>query len=120
MCENLPTDWRRTVALHWQLRYQSFLHRSGQNKALVVKNAPTNAGDIRDAGSIPASGRSSGEGNGNPLQILAWKIPWTGEPGGLQSLGLQRVKHHSDSLALVQGPEQKDHSLQEEAETCLA
>ena len=53
-------------------------------------------------------------------RILAWKIPWTGQPGGLQSLGLQRVKHHSDSLALVQGPEQKDHSLQEEAETCLA
>ena len=68
MCENLPTDWRRTVALHWQLRYQSFLHHPGENKALVVKNAPTNAGDIRDAGSIPASGRSSGEGNGNPLQ----------------------------------------------------
>ena len=35
---------------------------------LVVKNLPANAGDIRDAGSIPASGRSPGEGNGSPLQ----------------------------------------------------
>ena len=36
--------------------------------ALVVKNLPANAGDIRDAGSIPGSGRSPGEGNGNPFQ----------------------------------------------------
>jgi len=36
--------------------------------ALVVKNLPANAGDARDAGSIPGSGRSPGEGNGNPLQ----------------------------------------------------
>ena len=35
---------------------------------LVVKNLPTNAGDIRDAGSIPGSERSSGIGNGNPHQ----------------------------------------------------
>ena len=35
---------------------------------LVVKNLPANAGDIRDAGWIPGSGRSPGEGNGNPLQ----------------------------------------------------
>ena len=36
--------------------------------ALVVKNPPANAGDIGDTGSIPGSGRSPGEGNGNPLQ----------------------------------------------------
>ena len=34
----------------------------------VVKNLPTNTGDIRDLGSIPGSGRSPGAGNGNPLQ----------------------------------------------------
>ena len=59
--------------------------------ALVVKNPPANAGDIRDEGSIPGSGRSPGGGRGNPLSILAWRIPWTEEPGGLQSMGLQRV-----------------------------
>ena len=34
----------------------------------MVKNLPANAGDMRDAGSIPGSERSPGEGNGNPLQ----------------------------------------------------
>ena len=36
--------------------------------ALVVKNPPGNAGDVRGAGSIPGLGRYPGEGNGNPLQ----------------------------------------------------
>ena len=47
----------------------------------------------RDLGSIPGSERSSGEGNGNHSSILAWKIPWTEEPGGLHSMGSQRVRH---------------------------
>ena len=42
----------------------------------------------RDVGSIPGSGRSPGEGD-NPLHILAWRIPWTGEPGRLQSIASQ-------------------------------
>ena len=93
----------------------------------MEKNPPANAGDIRDMGSIPGSGRSSGEGLEYPLQyswaslvaqmvknppatweicvqslgredpleegmashssILAWRIPWTEKPGGLQSMG---------------------------------
>ena len=53
----------------------------------MVKNMPPNAGDM---GSIPESGRSPGEGNGNPLSILAWENPWTEKPGGLQSMGLQK------------------------------
>ena len=43
------------------------------------KNPPTNAGDMRDSGSIPASGRFPGGGSDNPLQYLAWKIPETRE-----------------------------------------
>ena len=39
----------------------------------VVKNLPANAGDAGDAGSIPGSGRSPGEGNGNPLQYSCLK-----------------------------------------------
>ena len=102
------------------------------------KESACNAGDL---GSIPGSGRSPGEGNGNPFQysclenpmdggawratvhgvaksrtrlsdftftfhfhaleeematrssVLAWKIPWTEEPGELQFIGLQRVGH---------------------------
>ena len=49
--------------------------------------------NARDRGSIPGLGRSPGEGNDNPLVILAWRIPWTEEPGGLQSIGSQRVGH---------------------------
>ena len=52
--------------------------------AQVVKDPPAKAGDSRDVGSIPGLGRSPGEGNGNPLQILDWEIPWTEVPGGLQ------------------------------------
>ena len=42
--------------------------------ALVVKNLPANAGDTRNAGLIPGSGRSPGEGNGNPCQFLPGKF----------------------------------------------
>ena len=59
----------------------------------MVKNPPANEGDMRDAGSIPGSGRSPGEGNGNPLQYTPWRIPWTEKPGRLQSLALHRVRH---------------------------
>ena len=53
----------------------------------MVKNSPANAGDIRDAGLIPGSRRSPGEGNATHYTILAWEIPWTEETGGLQSRG---------------------------------
>ena len=43
--------------------------------ALVVKNSPANARDIRDVGSIPGSGRSPGEGHGNPLQYSCLQNP---------------------------------------------
>ena len=107
----------------------------------MVKNLPVNAGDLRDLGLTPGSGRSPGVGNGTPLQcsclenpmdrgawyaavhgvaksqtqlgdftftfhfhalekemaahstVLAWRIPGTGEPAGLQSVGSHRVGH---------------------------
>ena len=43
--------------------------------ALVIKNLPVSAGDKRDAGLIPGSGRSPGEGNGNPLQYSCLENP---------------------------------------------
>ena len=57
--------------------------------ALVVKNPPANAGDMRDAGSIPGLGTSPGGGHATHSSILAWRIPWTEEPRGLQSMGVQ-------------------------------
>ena len=60
----------------------------------MVKNIPAYAGDTGDAVSIPGSGRFPGKGNGNPPGILAWKIPWTEDPGTLQSKGSPRVRHN--------------------------
>ena len=59
----------------------------------VSKESACSAGDL---GSILGSGRSPGEGNGNPLHTLARKIPWTEEPGGLHSMGSQRVGHNGE------------------------
>ena len=58
----------------------------------TVKNLPVNAGDIRD-GLILRLGGSLEEGMASHSRILAWRIPWTEEPGGLQSMGSQRVGH---------------------------
>ena len=41
----------------------------------VVKNLPANEGDLRDAGSVPGTGRSPGEGNGKPLQYSCQENP---------------------------------------------
>ena len=73
------------------LAYSKYLLGASQ-LALVVKNPPANAGDIRDADSIPGSGRSLEEGMAPHSSVLAWRIPWTEEPGGLQSTGSQRVR----------------------------
>ena len=62
--------------------------------ALVVKNPPADAGDIGDAGSTPGSERSPGGGHGNPLQYSCLKNPMEEEPGGLPSMGLQKVGHN--------------------------
>ena len=61
---------------------------------LVLKNLPIIGGDIRNAGSIPESGRYLGGEHGNPSSILAWRIPWTEETDGLHSIGLQRIRNY--------------------------
>ena len=59
--------------------------------AWVVKNPLLNAGDTSDMGLSPGSGRSSREGNGNTFQYSCLENPMDRGPGGLQSMGLQRV-----------------------------
>ena len=54
----------------------------------MIKNLPANA---RDAGLIPVQEDSLEEATHS--SILAWEIPWTEEPGGLQSMEFQRVRH---------------------------
>ena len=55
----------------------------GNGKALQYSCPPANAGDERDVGLTPGSGRFPEIENGNPFQYLARKIPSTDEPGGL-------------------------------------
>ena len=63
--------------------------RSGASwVVLVVKNLPANAGDVRDGGLIPGSGRSPGGGHGRPLQYSCLENPHGQRSrGGLQSIG---------------------------------
>ena len=53
----------------------AYMDIGASQMALVVKNLTANAGDIRDEGSIPGSGRSPGEGQGNPLQYSCPENP---------------------------------------------
>ena len=54
----------------------------------MLKDSPAKAGDIRDRGSILGSGRFLEEEMATHSSILAWEIPWTEEPGRLQSMGI--------------------------------
>jgi len=56
---------------------------------LVIKSLPANARDTGDVGLIPGLGRSLEEGMATHSSILAWRIWWTEEPGGLQAIGSQ-------------------------------
>ena len=58
----------------------------------VVKNPPANAEDIRDVGSRLDSEDPLEKGMATLSSNLAWRIPWTEQPGGLQSTGLQKKK----------------------------
>ena len=68
------------------------------------KESASDAGNIRQAGSIPWLGRSPGVGSDNHPSIPAWKILWTEESGGLQSIGLQKLTQlnmHTHSIIIV-------------------
>ena len=56
----------------------------------VVKNLSANAGEV---GSIPGWKDPLGKKTATHSIVLAWRIPWTEEPGGLQSVGSQIVRH---------------------------
>ena len=70
--------------------YYNFYIIGASLVAQRVKNLPTMQ-EMWDAGLIPGSGRSPGGGNGNSCQYSCLKIPGTEDPGGLQSMELQRV-----------------------------
>ena len=64
---------------------------NGFASGAVVKNPPASAGDARDMGSILGWEDPLEKKMATHSSILAWKIPWTEEPDGLQSMKSQRV-----------------------------
>ena len=88
-------EWLLKFTQDWKI----FVFHSDFPCGSDCKASVYNAGD---PGLIPGSVRSSGEGNGNPLQYYCPRIPWTKELGKLQSVGSQRVGHDwATSLSLV-------------------
>ena len=59
----------------------------------MVKNLPADAGDLRDVSSIAGSGDPLEEGMATHSSVLAWRTPWTEDPGRLPSVESQRVGH---------------------------
>ena len=82
-----PGGFEDTPGLVWA--WGTCEHPPSLLDGLVVRNLPASAGNAGDGGSIPGLGRCPGEGNGNSLQCSCRRIPWTEEPGRLQSVGLQ-------------------------------
>ena len=91
----LPSNWPETPFPN------SYNWYEGCPGDTVVKNSPANEADARDAGSIPGWRRSPGKEMATHSSILAWEIPWIDEPGRLQSMGLQRVRHDWSDLACI-------------------
>ena len=100
--------WIKSIkSVHWvigrrhRLNYMVVILCCGSQHGVhsIWGNAQETACDSGDSGSTPGSGRSPGGGHGNPPSILTWRIPWVEEPGGLQSMGSQRVGHDWSDLA---------------------
>ena len=88
------------------IKWTTTLHKPGSVRKLKKKStkasfelpwcfsSENSACSAGDAGLIPGSGRSPGKEMAIHCSILAWKIPWPEEPGGVESMGLQRVGHN--------------------------
>ena len=85
--ETIQTKLQRKKKEQNNKRRKCNFKRLGSPRWFSGKESTCNLGD---AGLIPESGRCSGEGNSNPLQFSCLKIPWTEEPGKLESVGSQK------------------------------
>ena len=65
----------------------------------MVRNSLAKSGDVEDGVHFLGQEDPLKEGMATHSRILAWRIPWTEEPGGLQSTGSQRVRHDCSNLA---------------------
>ena len=84
--------WSAGLAGPWHMGSQGF------PGSVVLKTPPANAGNTGNAGdAVQSLGRDDPleKEMATPSSVLAWEIPWTEEPGGLQSMGLCRIRHDS-------------------------
>ena len=88
----------RPCSQHWV--YNGECNSQGFPRGSDGKELACNAGDL---GSVPGSGRSLEKGMTTHSNILDWRIPWTDEIGGLQSIGLPRVRRLTLSVSNKQG-----------------
>ena len=84
----------------WDINWHAALYKFRASQvALVVKNLPANAGDVRDQVQSLDWEDPLEEGMATHFSILAWRIQWTEELHGQQSMGSQRVRHNWSDLA---------------------
>ena len=102
---NIPSALGRDkifILLYRNPQKDSHIQILGASQSVqVVKNALANAGDLREMGLIPGSGRSPGKGHGTHSSTIAWRVPGTEEPGGLQSIASRRVRHDRSDFTRV-------------------
>ena len=88
----LGSLWSRGLLGWLTLSLCLFLYKMGVSQVvLVVKNLPANAGDVETRVQSLGQEDPLEEGMATYSSILAWRIPWTEEPGGLQSIKSQKV-----------------------------
>ena len=90
-CSSNTLLTKSVISKNFSEKMDTILKTRASQVALMVKNPPASAAEIKDMGLIPGLGRSLEEGMATHSSILAWRNP--GEPGGLQSIVLQRVRH---------------------------
>ena len=99
-CASLLSSASSDIKLiDWNWYYWEYLHQSYQQTGFpcgsVVKNPPVNSGNSRNMGSVPGKEDPLEKEMATHSSILAWDIPWTEEPGRLQSMQPKRVRHNS-------------------------
>ena len=95
----------------WILLLWSYIPDWASQVVQVIKNPLANAGNIEDLGLIPGSGRSLEDDMATHSSILAWRIPRTEEPGGLQSIGLQSWTHLKQVTMAWHIPDYQTHNM---------
>ena len=101
--DSYPLDHWKSPSLLFLFAFLQWLGFSGSS---VGKESTCSVGDLADASSSLGWEDPLEEGMATHSSILAWRIPWAEEPGGLQSIGLQRIGHdwvtkHTHSQQLV-------------------